>query len=65
MALIAHRDMILAVRDRVEKVVQQGKTAEGTLAADPTSDYGSKVPRAQQTSDRFVGQLYAELKSAK
>jgi cyclase len=65
MALIAHRDMILAIRDRVDKLVQQGKSAEETLAAHPTSDYDSKVPQAQQTSERFVGQLYAELKQAK
>ena len=65
MALIAHRDMILAIRDRVDKLVQQGKTAEETLAAHPTGDYDSKVPQAKETSDRFVGQLYAELKSAK
>jgi cyclase len=65
MALIAHRDMILAIRDRVDKLVQQGKSAEETLAAHPTSDYDSKVPQAQQTSERFVGQLYAELKPVK
>ena len=65
MALIAHRDMILAVRDRVAKLVQQGKSADETLAAHPTSDYDSKVPQAQETSARFVGQLYAELKPAK
>jgi hypothetical protein len=65
MAIIAHRDMILAVRDQVAKLVQQGKTAEETLAAHPTSDYDSKVPQAKETSDRFVGQLYAELKPVK
>jgi cyclase len=65
MGLIAHRDMILAIRDRVEKLVQQGKSSEETLAAHPTSDYDSRIPQAQQTSERFVGQLYAELKPAK
>ena len=65
MAIIAHRDMILAVRDRVAKLVQQGKSAEETLAAHPTGDYDAKVPQAKETSDRFVGQLYAELKTAK
>jgi len=64
-ALIAHRDMILAVRDRVAKLVQEGKSAEETLAAHPTSEYDSKIPQAQETSQRFVGQLYAELKPAK
>jgi glyoxylase-like metal-dependent hydrolase (beta-lactamase superfamily II) len=65
MAVIAHRDMILAIRDRVAKLVQQGKTPEDTLAARPTSEYDSKIPQAKETSDRFVGQLYAELKPAK
>jgi cyclase len=65
MAVIAHRDMILAIRDRVEKLVQQGKSSEEAVAAHPTSDYDTKVPQAQETSQRFVGQLYAELKPAK
>jgi len=65
MAVIAHRDMILAMRDRVAKLVEQGKTSEETLAAHPSSDYDSRIPQAKETSDRFVGQLYAELKSAK
>jgi cyclase len=63
--LIAHRDMILAIRDRVSQLIGQGKTAEEVLAAHPTSDYDARVPQAAQTSDRFVGQLYAELKPAK
>jgi cyclase len=64
-AVIAHRDMILALRDRVAQMVQQGKTPEEVLAAHPTSDYDAKVPTVPGTSDRFVGQLYAELKPAK
>jgi glyoxylase-like metal-dependent hydrolase (beta-lactamase superfamily II) len=64
-AVIAHRDMILAIRDRVAEMVKQGKTQQEVLAAHPTSDYDAKVPQAAQTSDRFVGQLYAELSGAK
>ena len=40
-ALIAHRDMILAIRDKVAALVQQGKTVDEVLAAKPTSDYDS------------------------
>jgi cyclase len=65
MAVIAHRDMILAIRDRVAQLIQQGKTAEEVLASHPTSDYDAKVPMVAGSSDRFVGQLYAELKPAK
>jgi cyclase len=44
-ALIAHRDMILVVRDKVAAMVQQGKTVEEVLAAKPTSDYDSSPTR--------------------
>jgi cyclase len=64
-AVIAHRDMILGVRDRVAQLIQQGKTPEEVVAAHPTSDYDSKVPTVPGTTDRFVGQVYAELKGAK
>ena len=62
-ALIAHRDMILVIRDKVAALVQQGKSGDKVLAARPTSDYDSIVPNASTTSERFVRQLYAELKT--
>jgi cyclase len=61
-AVTAHRDMILVIRDRVAKLVAQGKTAEEVAAAKPTADYDSKIQQIGTTGDRFVGQLYAELK---
>jgi cyclase len=68
-AVTAHRDMILAIRERVAKLLEQGKTADEVLAAHVTSDYDAKVPVAadngEKYADRFVGQLYAELKAAK
>jgi glyoxylase-like metal-dependent hydrolase (beta-lactamase superfamily II) len=63
--VIAHRDMILGVRDRVAELVKQGKSPEDVLAAHPTSEFDAKVPMVTGSSDRFVGQLYAELKPAK
>jgi glyoxylase-like metal-dependent hydrolase (beta-lactamase superfamily II) len=63
--ITAHRDMILAIRDRVAQLVQQGKSAQEVLAAHPTAEYDARVPMAKETSDRFVGQLYAELTAAK
>jgi cyclase len=61
--LTAHRDMILVVRDKVAALVAQGKTVDEVLAAKPTSDYDAIVPNASTTSERFVRQLYAELKT--
>jgi cyclase len=62
-AVMAHRDMILAIRDKVAALVQQGKSVEDVLAAKPTSDYDATVPNSNTTSERFVRQLYAELKT--
>jgi len=62
-AVIAQRDMILAIRDRVAKLVDQGQTVEQVVAAKPAADYDGKVQEAGTTRDRFIGQLYAELKS--
>jgi cyclase len=61
--LTAHRDMILVVRDKVAALVAQGKTVDEVLAAKPTSDYDAIVPNASTTSERFIRQLYAELKT--
>jgi cyclase len=60
--IVAHRDMIVAIRDRVSRLVQQGKTLEEVVAAKPTSEYDARVPGVGTTGDRFLGQLYAELK---
>jgi len=62
-AVMAHRDMILAIRDRVAKLVDQGQTVEQVVAAKPAADYDGKVQEAGTSRDRFVGQLYAELKT--
>jgi glyoxylase-like metal-dependent hydrolase (beta-lactamase superfamily II) len=61
----AHRDMIMAIRDRVAGLVRQGKSQEEVVAAKPTAEYDARVPQAAQTADRFVGQLYAEIKAAR
>jgi cyclase len=61
-AVIAHRDMLLAVRAKVAALVQEGKTVDEVLAAKPTSDYDN-IPNASTTSERFIRQLYAELKT--
>ena len=63
--VMANRDMVLAVRDRVAQLIAQGKTQEEVLAANPTSDYDARVPNSKETTQRFVTQLYAELKPAK
>jgi cyclase len=64
-AVVAHRDMILAVRDRVRKLVQEGKSQEEVINAKPAADFDSKIQEIGTSEDRFIGQLYAELKEAR
>jgi glyoxylase-like metal-dependent hydrolase (beta-lactamase superfamily II) len=62
----AQHDMMIVVRDRVEQMVKQGMTMEQVVASHPTADLDAKVSGVVQagvnTNDRFVGQVYAELK---
>jgi len=60
-AVMAHRDMVMAIRDRVAALIKQGKTQAEVIAAKPQADFDGKVPQPGTTGDRFVGQVYAEL----
>jgi glyoxylase-like metal-dependent hydrolase (beta-lactamase superfamily II) len=64
-AVVAHRDMILALRDKVLPLVKQGRSLEQVTAAKVTTEFDSKIVSPGTTGDRFIGQLYAELQSAK
>ncbi len=68
-AVAEQRDIILGVRNEIAKMVDDGKSAEEVSAAHPTAQYDSKVAPASangdRMADRFVGQVYAELKMAK
>jgi cyclase len=62
-AVAAHRDMIMAIRDTIAPMVKKGMTIEQVTAAKPTAAFDTKVPGVGTTGERFVGQLYAELKT--
>src|SRR5580765_579990 len=62
-AVAAHKAMMMAVRDKVAALIKQGKTQEEVVAAKVTNEFDSRVTGATPaTADRFVGQLYQELK---
>jgi cyclase len=64
-AVMAHRDMILAIRDKIAPLVAQGKSQQDVVAMKVTADFDAKVPTASTTSERFVTQVYQELKEGK
>ncbi|OLC38497.1 MAG: hypothetical protein AUG08_11210 [Acidobacteria bacterium 13_1_20CM_2_55_15] len=69
-AVIAHRDMMLGVRDRISKMIKDGKSEADIIAAKPWADFDSKVPQSDAkvgntqvtVAQRFATQVYAELR---
>ena len=60
-AIAAHKEMAVAIRERVATMVKQGMTLPQIIAAKVTADYDMATGNAAGSADRFVGQLYAEL----
>ena len=61
-AVISQRDLILAVRGKVQKLVDEGKTLDQVIAARPTAEFDARVAGATpQLGDRFVRWVYAEV----
>lgn len=61
----AHRDLMLALRAKVNALVAQGKTAAEITAAKLTAEFDSKVKEPGTTGDRFIGQIVAEAQAGK
>ena len=64
-AVMAHRDVAIAVRDRVAALVAQGKTEDEVVAAKVTADLDAKIQQPGTTGERFVRQAYADLKATR
>ncbi len=61
-AVLAQRDMILGLRAKVQKLVEQGKTLDEIIATHPTADIDARVPGGTPaTADRFVTWVYKEV----
>jgi len=65
-AVAAHKAMMVAVRDKVAALARQNKSEQDVVAGKVTDEFDSKVTGATpMTAERFVRQLYQELKSAR
>jgi len=66
--IVPYRDMIFAVREKVQQSIAQGKTLQDVLAAKITAPFDAKVPGGLQpagagtSADRFVTAVYQQLK---
>jgi len=60
-AVTALRDMLATVRDRVRKLVRQGKTLAQVKAAKPSAEFDAAWGGGYINPDRFVETLYDDL----
>ena len=59
--LRAFRDMLIAVRDRLNPLVAAGKTADDAVAAHPTAPFDARWGHGPVPPDRFVRMAFAAL----
>ena len=64
-AVAAHLDLMTTIRTRVSALIAQGKSQDEVIAAKPLADLEARVQQAGTTGDRFLGQVYADLKAGK
>jgi glyoxylase-like metal-dependent hydrolase (beta-lactamase superfamily II) len=60
-ALTTYRDMMVTVRDRVQKLKTSGRTVEETIAAKPTADLDAAWGKGFMQPDVFVRIVYSTL----
>jgi glyoxylase-like metal-dependent hydrolase (beta-lactamase superfamily II) len=62
--VVEYRDMLTIVRDRVQDLIEKGRTLEEVKAARPTLDYDGRYAADSDqgwTTDRFVEAVYRDL----
>jgi cyclase len=58
----AFRDMITTVRDRVQRMINAGRTASQVRDAHPSSEFDAQWGHGRVTADEFVQEIYAALR---
>ena len=58
----AFRDMIVTVRDRVQHLINEGRTESEVVADHPTADFDARWGHGRVQPDAFVREIYRALK---
>jgi len=64
-ALVAYRDMLVGVRDRVRELAASGKSLQDVQAAKPTAAFDAKWGQGFVQPDKFVEFVYAGVTAAR
>jgi len=62
--LQAYHDMLVAVRDRIAKLVKAGKSQEEVLTARPTKEFEEKFGGTNFNAANWIGRAYVDQKTA-
>ncbi|MET0531444.1 MAG: MBL fold metallo-hydrolase [Microvirga sp.] len=57
-----YRDMLVTARDRVVKLIADGKSLDDAVAAKPLSDIGARIGTTEQQNGDFVRLIFRSLK---
>jgi glyoxylase-like metal-dependent hydrolase (beta-lactamase superfamily II) len=60
--LVAFREMLVTSRDRIEKLLDEGKSEQEVLAAKPLSDLDSKWAANEQQAQNWTRMVYSSFK---
>jgi cyclase len=64
-AVIAHRDMMVKLRDEVSAMMKAGKTQDEIVAAKLTAEFDKMAKEPMMNGDRVVMQIYGDLNKTK
>ena len=59
----AFHDMIVTVRDRIQHMIQAGKTEQQAIAEHPSAEFDAQWGHGRVSPDAFVREIYAALKT--
>jgi cyclase len=62
--LVTYRDMLATVRDRIAKLIEEGRTREEVVAAKPSREFDAKWGGQFLKPDQWVGLLYDDLRKS-
>ena len=60
--LVNYRTMLVDARDRMARLIAEGKNEADVVAARPFADYDSKLGVSEQARDNFIRVVYHSLK---
>jgi cyclase len=60
--MIAWREMLVTSRDRIQKLVREGKTEQEVLAANPLADLNSKWAANDEQAKNWTRMVYNSFK---